>query len=102
MDKRVVASLVCRGLLLRRKRRATMRLKRMKETRRRRRQTFLRMRAMERLMFVVLMSVTCNLSPERMIWMKERAVAIGGISLRLRHGIGWKTPHVTEYLHVPI
>lgn len=45
----------------------------MKEAGRRRRQVFVRMQAIEQLMFVVLMSVTCcNLLPERMIWTKER------------------------------
>ena len=76
MDKRVVAALVVRTLALKRKRRAAKRLELMlmKEERRRRRQAFVRRQAMERLMFVVLMSVTCcNLSPERMIWTKERS-----------------------------
>ena len=74
MDKCVVASLVVRVLLLRRKCRAARRLKRMKEERRRHRRAFVRRQAMEQLMFVVLISVTCcNLSPERMIWTKERS-----------------------------
>ena len=74
MDKRVVAAMVVRDLLLKRKRRATKRLERIKEERRGRRRAFVRRQTMERLMFVVLMSVTCcNMAPERMIWTKERS-----------------------------
>jgi len=73
-DYKRVAALVVRALVLKRKRRAAKRLERMKEERRKRRQAFVRRQAMERLMFVVLMSVTCcKLSPERMIWTKERS-----------------------------
>lgn len=74
MDKRVAAAVIVRALLLKRKRRAVKRLERMKEERGRHRRAFVRRQAMERFMFVVLMSVTCcNLSPERMIWTKERS-----------------------------
>ena len=73
MDKCVVAAVVVRTLLLKRRHRAARRLKQMKEERRRR-QAFVKRQAMEQLMFVVLLSVTCcNLSPERVIWMKERS-----------------------------
>ena len=74
MDKRVAALLIVRALLLKRKRRAAMRLKRMKQERSRRKQAFVRRQAMERMLFIVWMSVTySNLSPERMIWTKERS-----------------------------
>ena len=73
MDKRVAALLV-RAQMLKRKRRAAKRLKVMKQQRNKRRREFVRRQAMERFMFVVLMSVAfCNLSPERMLWMKERS-----------------------------
>ena len=74
MDKRVVAVTVVRNVLLKRKRRAAERLERVREERRRRRRAFLRRQAMERLMFVALMTLSyCNLSPERTIWTKERS-----------------------------
>ena len=74
MDKRVVAVTVVRNVLLKRKRRAAERLERVRQERRRRRRAFLRRQAMERLMFVALMTLSyCNLSPERMIWTKERS-----------------------------
>ena len=73
MDTHVVAALVVRDLL-RRKRRAGKRLKQIEEERRRRRRAFVSRQARERLMFAVLMSVTCcNLSPERTVWTKERS-----------------------------
>ena len=56
MDKRVVAVTVVRNVLLKRKHRAAERLERVREERRRRRQAFLRRQAMERLMFVALMT----------------------------------------------
>ena len=46
----------------------------MKQRRDRHRREFVRRQAIERLMFVMLMSMTCgSLSPERMIWTKERS-----------------------------
>ena len=46
----------------------------MKEERRRCRRASVRKQATEWLMFVVLISMTCyNLSPERIVWMKERS-----------------------------
>ena len=72
MDK-VGAFLVVREIMLSSKRRADKRMEWMKRRRRRRRREFVRRQAMERFMFVLLMSGTlCNLSPERMLWAKER------------------------------
>ena len=46
----------------------------MKQKRSRRRREFDRRQAIERLVFVMLMSVAClNLSQERMLWTKERS-----------------------------
>ena len=73
MNKHVAVTIV-RNVLLKRKRRAAERLEQVKEERRRRRRAFLRRQAMERLMFVALMTLSyCNLSPERTIWTKERS-----------------------------
>ena len=73
MDKRVAALLLC-AQMLKRKCRAAKRLKVMKQQRNKRRREFVWRQAMERFMFVVLMSVAfCNLSPERILWMKERS-----------------------------
>ena len=73
MDKRVAAMIV-RAHLLRSKRRTVQRLTLMKQKRSRRRREFDRRQAIERLVFVMLMSVSClNLSQERMLWTKERS-----------------------------
>ena len=73
MDKRVAALIVC-AHLLKSKHSTVKRLKLMKQERNRRRREFMRRQAMERLMFVVFMSVDyCNLSPEGMLWTKERS-----------------------------
>ena len=78
MDKRV-AALIVQARLLKSKHRAVKRLTLMKQRRDRRRREFVRRQAIERLMFVMLMfvmlmSMTCgSLSPERMIWTKERS-----------------------------
>ena len=73
MDKRVAAVIV-QAHLLKSKCRAVQRLTLMKQKRNRRRREFDRRQAIERLVFVVLMSVVClNLSQERILWMKERS-----------------------------
>ena len=73
MDKRV-AALIVQARCLKNKRRASKRLIMMKRERSRRRREFVRKQAIERLMFVILMSMICgNLSPEQMIWTKERS-----------------------------
>ena len=75
MDKRVATLIVYALLLNESKRSAIKRLKVMKQQRDRRRRAFVQRQAMERFMFVVLMTVAhCNgTSPERMIWTKERS-----------------------------
>lgn len=72
-SKRVLAQ-IFRVHLLKTKQRATKRAKLIKEQQSRRRRQFIRKQAVERLMFVLLMSVTyCNLLPERIVWTKERS-----------------------------
>ena len=57
MDIKLVAALIVSNYLLEGKRRSARRLKLLKEQRNRRRRAFLQRQAMERLMFVLLMSV---------------------------------------------
>ena len=101
MDKRGVAVTVVRNVLLKRKRRAAERLERVREKRR----AFLRRQAMERLMFVALMTLSyCNLSPERTIWSKERSShwwehACCKVNIYATRLVT-ELPHVAVYLHV--
>ena len=79
MDKRV-AALIVRAHLLKNKRRAVKRLALMKQKRNKCRREFDRRQAIERLVVLVLISVTCwNLSQERILWAKE-AVTGGTMS----------------------
>ena len=75
----------------------------MKQKRSRRRREFDRRQAIERLVFVMLMSVAClNLSQERMLWTKERSshwwehVVKSTFTQRLDR----EFPHVTVYFFV--